>query len=152
MTRRNEFSVWSDQNEVWWSGSSVCLIFHFSKLAKLVALWDCLNLWFLVRRKSQPSTHLQLSFSLLVCAFLCFGKKWQYSERKLFTFPTCDFNWDSSFVVWAVRNHNQKFHGPIRGLSTKILNFHNCYFGVTQFFPTPFIGDSFPYAVNRHLC
>ena len=28
--------------------------------------------------------------------------------RKLFTFPTCDFIWDSSFVVWDVRNPNPK--------------------------------------------
>ena len=27
---------------------------------------------------------------------------------QLFTFPKCDFNWDSRFVVWAVRNPNQK--------------------------------------------
>ena len=32
----------------------------------------------------------------------------QSGRRKLFTFPTCDFFWDSSFVVLTVRNRNQK--------------------------------------------
>ena len=36
------------------------------------------------------------------------GPQWLKGKWKLFTFPTCDFIWFSSFVGWDVRNPNPK--------------------------------------------
>ena len=71
---------------------------------------------------------------------------------KLFTFPTCDFMLDSSFVAWDVRNLNPKISRSYELFRRRYSTSKVSSMGLWNFRYLPHLeADSWAFAINLYL-
>ena len=62
------------------------------------------------------------------------------------TFPTCEFNWNNSFVAWAEETLIRRFHGPSNSIAEDI-QLQRLRFWSYAISATTFRADSFRFAI-----